>query len=121
MLHSVDAATQPGAEQRPADCVPPSVPQERLLLSVLPRHVAMEMKADINAKKEDMMFHKIYIQKHDNVRSASTASLPIFMSSFWFLTVLQRRPHHTIPHDASLHTGLLDVLVSPIRQSNIYP
>uniref|UniRef100_A0A8C5RN21 adenylate cyclase n=1 Tax=Laticauda laticaudata TaxID=8630 RepID=A0A8C5RN21_LATLA len=43
------------------------IPQERLLLSVLPRHVAMEMKADINAKKEDMMFHKIYIQKHDNV------------------------------------------------------
>uniref|UniRef100_A0A8B9L544 adenylate cyclase n=1 Tax=Astyanax mexicanus TaxID=7994 RepID=A0A8B9L544_ASTMX len=40
--------------------------QERLLLSVLPRHVAMEMKAHINAKKEDMMFHKIYIQKHDN-------------------------------------------------------
>lgn len=42
--------------------------QERLLLSVLPRHVAMEMKENINAKKEDMMFHKIYIQKHDNVR-----------------------------------------------------
>uniref|UniRef100_A0A8C8SN28 adenylate cyclase n=1 Tax=Pelusios castaneus TaxID=367368 RepID=A0A8C8SN28_9SAUR len=41
--------------------------QERLLLSVLPRHVAMEMKADINAKQKDMMFHKIYIQKHDNV------------------------------------------------------
>ncbi|XP_039602524.1 adenylate cyclase type 6 [Polypterus senegalus] len=41
--------------------------QERLLLSVLPRHVALEMKADIKAKKEDMMFHKIYIQKHDNV------------------------------------------------------
>nr|1AZS_A Chain A, VC1 [Canis lupus familiaris] len=30
-------------------------------------HHAMEMKADINAKQEDMMFHKIYIQKHDNV------------------------------------------------------
>lgn len=43
-------------------------PQERLLLSVLPQHVAMEMKEDINTKKEDMMFHKIYIQKHDNVR-----------------------------------------------------
>uniref|UniRef100_A0A667H2D6 adenylate cyclase n=1 Tax=Lynx canadensis TaxID=61383 RepID=A0A667H2D6_LYNCA len=40
---------------------------ERLLLSVLPQHVAMEMKEDINTKKEDMMFHKIYIQKHDNV------------------------------------------------------
>lgn len=45
-----------------------SASQERLLLSVLPMHVAMEMKAEINAKKEDMMFHKIYIQKHDNVR-----------------------------------------------------
>ncbi|XP_017584169.1 PREDICTED: adenylate cyclase type 6 [Corvus brachyrhynchos] len=41
--------------------------QERLGLSVLPQHVAMEMKEDINTKKEDMMFHKIYIQKHDNV------------------------------------------------------
>lgn len=47
---------------------PVAFSQERLLLSVLPRHVAMEMKADINAKQEDMMFHKIYIQKHDNVR-----------------------------------------------------
>lgn len=45
------------------------------MLSVLPRHVAMEMKADISAKKEDMMFHKIYIQKHDNVRSAGTLGL----------------------------------------------
>lgn len=50
--------------------------QERLLLSVLPRHVAMEMKADINAKQEDMMFHKIYIQKHDNVRYHQGCSSP---------------------------------------------
>lgn len=55
--------------------------QERLLLSVLPRHVAMEMKADINAKKEDMMFHKIYIQKHDNVRSARTLGLTTVIMS----------------------------------------
>ncbi|XP_023223232.1 adenylate cyclase type 5-like [Centruroides sculpturatus] len=41
--------------------------QERLLLSVLPRHVAMEMKADIAKKPEDTMFHKIYIQRHENV------------------------------------------------------
>ncbi|XP_050521828.1 adenylate cyclase type 5 isoform X2 [Daktulosphaira vitifoliae] len=41
--------------------------QERLLLSVLPRHVAMEMKADIAGKRHDSMFHKIYIQKHENV------------------------------------------------------
>ena len=43
--------------------------QERLLLSVLPRHVAMEMKADIAGKAKDTMFHKIYIQRHENVRS----------------------------------------------------
>ena len=42
--------------------------QERLLLSVLPRHIAMEMKADIAGKPKDTMFHKIYIQRHENVR-----------------------------------------------------
>lgn len=41
--------------------------QERLLLSVLPRHVAMEMKADIESNKKEAMFHKIYIQRHNNV------------------------------------------------------
>ncbi|CAM1322003.1 ADCY5 (predicted) [Pycnogonum litorale] len=41
--------------------------QERLLLSVLPRHVALEMKADIAGIPKDTMFHKIYIQKHENV------------------------------------------------------
>lgn len=41
--------------------------QERLLLSVLPRHVAMEMKADIAGKPTDTQFHKIYIQRHENV------------------------------------------------------
>ncbi|XP_076319846.1 adenylate cyclase type 5-like [Tachypleus tridentatus] len=41
--------------------------QERLLLSVLPRHVAMEMKSDIAKKPQDTMFHKIYIQRHENV------------------------------------------------------
>lgn len=41
--------------------------QERLLLSVLPRHVAMEMKADIAGKPMDKQFHKIYIQRHENV------------------------------------------------------
>ncbi|XP_011330460.1 adenylate cyclase type 6 isoform X2 [Ooceraea biroi] len=41
--------------------------QEKLLLSVLPRHIAMEMKADIADKPEDTMFHKIYIQRYENV------------------------------------------------------
>ncbi|XP_069173890.1 adenylate cyclase type 1 isoform X4 [Procambarus clarkii] len=39
---------------------------ERLLLSVLPQHVAMEMKADI-IKPVEGQFHKIYIQRHENV------------------------------------------------------
>lgn len=39
---------------------------ERLLLSVLPQHVAMEMKADILSPVEGQ-FHKIYIQKYENV------------------------------------------------------
>lgn len=43
--------------------------QERLLLSVLPRYVAMEMKADIESgRTETLQFHKIYIQRHENVR-----------------------------------------------------
>ena len=54
------------------NCVPPLIIllflQERLLLSVLPRHVAMEMKADIAGKPMDKQFHKIYIQRHENVR-----------------------------------------------------
>ncbi|XP_065567716.1 Ca(2+)/calmodulin-responsive adenylate cyclase-like isoform X2 [Artemia franciscana] len=39
---------------------------ERLLLSVLPQHVAVEMKADLMSPVEGQ-FHKIYIQKHENV------------------------------------------------------
>lgn len=39
---------------------------ERLLLSVLPQHVAMEMKDDIKSPVEGQ-FHKIYIQRHENV------------------------------------------------------
>ncbi|XP_052746735.1 adenylate cyclase type 6 [Bicyclus anynana] len=41
--------------------------QERLLLSVLPRHVAMEMKADIASQPRQGQFHKIYIQRYENV------------------------------------------------------
>ncbi|XP_043199779.1 Ca(2+)/calmodulin-responsive adenylate cyclase-like isoform X5 [Amphibalanus amphitrite] len=39
---------------------------ERLLLSVLPEHVALEMKEDIVSPVE-RQFHKIYIQRHENV------------------------------------------------------
>ncbi|XP_040577884.1 adenylate cyclase type 1 isoform X2 [Lepeophtheirus salmonis] len=39
---------------------------ERLLLSVLPQHVAIEMKQDIMSPVAGQ-FHKIYIQRHENV------------------------------------------------------
>lgn len=58
-----------------------SVSQERLLLSVLPRHVAMEMKADIAGKPKDTMFHKIYIQRHENVRWGG----PVLIETCWRL------------------------------------
>ena len=39
------------------------------MLSVLPRYVAMEMKEDIESgRTETVQFHKIYIQRHENVR-----------------------------------------------------
>lgn len=40
---------------------------ERLLLSVLPQHVAMQMKNDILSPVAGQ-FQRIYIQKHENVR-----------------------------------------------------
>ena len=42
-----------------------------MLLSVLPQHVAVEMKGDIMSPVEGQ-FHKIYIQRHENVRSVYT-------------------------------------------------
>lgn len=50
---------------------------ERLLLSVLPRHVAIEMKNDILSPVKTQ-FHKIYIQKHDNVRYGVAVHLMSF-------------------------------------------
>ncbi|KAI5104698.1 adenylate cyclase type 1 [Silurus meridionalis] len=47
--------------------------QERLLMSLLPRNVAMEMKEDF-LKPPERIFHKIYIQRHDNVRLSSEKS-----------------------------------------------
>lgn len=37
------------------------------MLSVLPQHVAVEMKKDIVNPRVSGQFHKIYIQKHENV------------------------------------------------------
>lgn len=42
--------------------------QERLLLSVLPQHVASEVKNDITLSDSDRQFHKIYIRHYSPVR-----------------------------------------------------
>ncbi|XP_052833073.1 adenylate cyclase type 6 [Octopus bimaculoides] len=41
--------------------------QESLLLSVLPQHIAMEMKSDITGQPKHTMFHKIYLKRYDSV------------------------------------------------------
>ncbi|KAH7731120.1 CRE-ACY-4 protein [Aphelenchoides avenae] len=40
--------------------------QENILLSVLPKHIANDMKRDFD-RNQETMFHKIYIQKHKNI------------------------------------------------------
>ncbi|XP_061410799.1 adenylate cyclase type 1-like isoform X3 [Lethenteron reissneri] len=40
--------------------------QERLLVSLLPRHVAIELRQDF-LKPPNHIFHKVYIQRHENV------------------------------------------------------
>lgn len=42
--------------------------QERLLLSVLPQHVASEVKDDITMRDNERQFHKIYIHHYEPVR-----------------------------------------------------
>lgn len=49
--------------------------QERLVLSILPRFVALEMIADISAMEDEVgpqEFHKIYIHQYKDVRCAHT-------------------------------------------------
>lgn len=41
--------------------------QERLLLSVLPEHVAVKMRQDLG-ESFDSQFKKIYMSRHENVR-----------------------------------------------------
>ena len=41
--------------------------QERLLLSVLPEHVAVKMRQDLGSDDSEQ-FKKIYMSRHENVR-----------------------------------------------------
>lgn len=37
------------------------------LLSVIPKHIANDMKKDIDRNEPDQQFRRIYIQKHSNI------------------------------------------------------
>ncbi|XP_059175219.1 adenylate cyclase type 1-like isoform X2 [Physella acuta] len=72
-IHNTTDRTQRRTFQDTRDCIAARLDiqdqnekLERILMSVLPQHVAMEMKNDITTPHHGM-FHKIYIQLHDNV------------------------------------------------------
>lgn len=49
----------------------PVPPQERLMLSILPKHVADEMLKDMKkdpSQKEMQQFNTMYMYRHENVR-----------------------------------------------------
>ncbi|CAI2355461.1 unnamed protein product [Caenorhabditis sp. 36 PRJEB53466] len=41
--------------------------QEKILLSVLPKHIAFEVKKDMQETHEERLFHKIYIRKYEDI------------------------------------------------------
>lgn len=68
--------------------------QERLLLSLLPAHIAMEMKAEIiqrlQGPKAGQMentnnFHNLYVKRHTNVRYACSGPGGGACGILWFL------------------------------------
>ncbi|VDO14092.1 unnamed protein product [Haemonchus placei] len=57
--------------------------QEKILLSVLPKHIAYEVKDDMEGREKEQMFHKIYIRKHENIRCRSQRDISRALEDFW--------------------------------------
>lgn len=56
--------------------------QERLVLSILPRFVALEMIADMTSMDDEVLpqqFHKVYIHQYTDVRYGTPPSLLAIM------------------------------------------
>ncbi|CAB0005675.1 unnamed protein product [Nesidiocoris tenuis] len=62
--------------------------QERLLLSVLPEHVAVKMRQDLGSAL-DTQFKKIYMSRHENVRDTSSLELR-FSETATIVSVVRR-------------------------------
>ena len=55
-----------------------------MLISVLPRHIASNMMADIVGKIKHERFRKMYMTRHENVRYVYSSEFHmIFHDKFW--------------------------------------
>lgn len=62
------------------------LPQERLVLSILPRFVALEMIADMTSMDDDLdpqQFHKIYIHQYKDVRYLIASNRTCFSNKLY--------------------------------------
>ena len=64
--------------------------QERLLLSVLPEHVAVKMRQDLGSAL-DSQFKKIYMSRHENVRSVPNIFHLIYSTSYYFVLIFSNK------------------------------
>lgn len=94
--------------------------QERLLLSVLPRHVAMEMKADIAGKRHDSMFHKIYIQKHENVRYTCAFKTKLILPTMRPLLIIIGEVYAWVTRCAKIVYRIYSSRQPPYKSNRIY-
>lgn len=58
-----------------------NIRQEDILLSVLPRHIANDVRNDRATEgQSETMFHKIYIRKHNIIRYISCSTWKFFLT-----------------------------------------
>lgn len=100
--------------------------QERLVLSILPRFVALEMIADMSALEDEVNpqeFHKIYIHQYKDVRYTHT-SLGLIFVAFVILASKNNsnRPLVPLQHPFCRHQGFHFVVYEPVGPgSGSYP
>lgn len=104
-INSADVDSISVYNQRSFFCV-----QERLLLSILPKHIADEMLQDMKkeaSQKEMQQFNTMYMYRHENVRSVRddySSVMWLFADCLkWTVFVLQ----YSVRRHRGLHTAVL--------------